>query len=95
MVSNEQLSGKQTWRRAILKQLGFAVPFLALAAKGDEPSPDKLIMDRLAIREVIDSWVLYRDAGDWERSRTVWHSDGYMMATWFEGPATEFAEVEQ
>lgn len=74
MVSNEQLGGKQTWRRAIQKQLGFAAPFLAFAAKGEEPrpepAPDKLMMDRLAIREVIDNWVLYRDAGDWERFRT-------------------------
>ena len=93
MASNEPLSGKQTWRRAILKQLGLAAPFLAIAAKADDPSPDKLMMDRLAIREVIDNWVLYRDAGDWERFRTVWHSDGYMMATWFEGTATEFAKV--
>jgi SnoaL-like domain len=93
MVSSETLSNQQSWRRAVLKRLGFTAPFLAFSAKAAEPSPDKLLMDRLAIREVIDNWVLYRDAGDWERFRTVWHSDGYMMATWFEGPATEFAKV--
>ena len=33
---------------------------------------------------------VWRDAGDWERFRTVWHDDGVMMATWFQGPAEEF-----
>jgi hypothetical protein len=26
---------------------------------------------RLTIREVVENWVLWRDAGDWERFRTV------------------------
>jgi hypothetical protein len=93
MVSNETIRDTQNWRRNILKRIGIGVPFLAFSAKGAETSPDKLMMDRLAIPEVIDNWVLYRDAGDWERFRSVWTSDGYMMATWFEGPATEFAKV--
>lgn len=49
-----------------------------------------LFADRLAIREVVENWVLYRDAGDWERFATVWHSDGWMTATWFQGPAVDF-----
>ena len=51
--------------------------------------------DQLAIREVIENWVLWRDAGDWDRFRTVWHDDGYMMATWFQGPAAEFIRVSR
>ncbi len=51
--------------------------------------------DQLAIREVIENWVLWRDAGDWDRFRGVWHDDGYMMATWFQGPATEFIRVSR
>lgn len=50
---------------------------------------------RLAIREVIENWAVWRDAGDWERFRTVWHDDGVMMATWFQGPAAEFIRVSQ
>ena len=46
--------------------------------------------DRQAIRDLVENWVLWRDAGDWERFRSVWHSDGRMMATWFQGPAAEF-----
>jgi hypothetical protein len=37
--------------------------------------------DRLAIRELIENWALWRDARDWARFRTVWHDDGRMMAT--------------
>jgi hypothetical protein len=51
------------------------------------------ISDRLAIRELIENWAVWRDAGDWERFRTVWHDDGVMMATWFQGPAAEFIRV--
>ena len=54
-----------------------------------------MIDDRLAIREVVENWVLWRDAGDWERFATVWHSDGWMTATWFQGPATKFIEVSR
>ena len=51
--------------------------------------------ERLRIREVVENWVLWRDAGDWERFRTVWHADGWMMATWFQGPAERFIEVSR
>lgn len=51
---------------------------------------DSTLLDRLAIRELIENWVLWRDAGDWERFRTVWHDDGKMYATWFQGSAEEF-----
>jgi hypothetical protein len=46
--------------------------------------------DRLTIMRVVQDWALWRDAGDWERFATVWHPDGRMMATWFQGTAEEF-----
>ena len=49
--------------------------------------------DHVAIRDLIQNWALWRDAGDWDRFKTVWHDDGVMMATWFQGPATEFIRV--
>jgi hypothetical protein len=49
--------------------------------------------ERQAIRELVENWALWRDAGDWERFRTVWHDDGRMMATWFQGSADEFIRV--
>ncbi len=50
---------------------------------------------RLAIREVVENWALWRDAGDWERFRTCWHDDGRMMATWFQGSADDFIRVSK
>ena len=54
-----------------------------------------MIDDKLAIREVIENWALWRDAGDWARFATVWHDDGWMTATWFQGPARQFIEVSR
>jgi hypothetical protein len=51
--------------------------------------------DHLAIRQVVENWALWRDAGDWERFATVWHDDGWMTATWFQGPAAKFIEVSR
>ena len=51
--------------------------------------------ERLAIREVIENWAVWRDAGDWERFATCWHADGRMMATWFQGSAAEFIKVSR
>jgi hypothetical protein len=51
--------------------------------------------DRLEIIEVVQNWAVWRDAGDWERFRTVWHDDGWMTATWFQGPAAKFIEVSK
>jgi len=54
---------------------------------------DNGMTDRLVIRELIENWVVWRDAGDWNRFRTVWHDDGRMMATWFQGSPDEFVRV--
>jgi SnoaL-like domain len=51
--------------------------------------------DKQAIRELVENWVIWRDSGDWERFRTVWHEDGRMMATWFQGSAGEFIEASR
>ncbi len=53
------------------------------------------VLDRIAIRELIENWVLWRDACDWARFRTVWHDEGRMMATWFQGTADEFIKVSE
>jgi hypothetical protein len=53
-------------------------------------SSTDIAQDKQAIRDLIESWVLWRDAGSWEKFRSVWHDDGYMMATWFQGSADEF-----
>ena len=53
------------------------------------------ITDRIALRELVENWAVWRDAGDWERFASVWHDDGVMMATWFQGPAADFIRVTQ
>ena len=52
-------------------------------------------VDRQAIRDLVENWAVWRDAGDWDRFRTLWHADGRMMATWFQGTADEFVKVSQ
>jgi len=49
--------------------------------------------DLQTIRQLLENWAVWRDAGDWKRFRTVWHDDGVMMATWFQGVADEFIRV--
>ena len=56
---------------------------------------NELSADKTAIRETVENWALWRDAGDWERFATVWHADGWMTATWFQGPAQKFIEVSR
>ena len=56
---------------------------------------DSALIERLRIREVVENWAVWRDAGEWERFRSVWHPDGRMMATWFQGPAERFIELSR
>ena len=52
--------------------------------------------DRHEIRQLVENWALWRDAGDWERFATVWHPrDGWMSATWFQGSATDFIKASR
>jgi hypothetical protein len=56
---------------------------------------DEALLDRLAIVEVVENWVLFSDSGDWERFATVWHDDSWMTSTWFQGPAVEFQKARR
>ena len=56
---------------------------------------DELTADRLAIRETVENWVVYRDAGMWERFASVWHEEGWMTATWFQGPYRDFIAISK
>jgi len=53
------------------------------------------IEDKRLIRELVENWAVWRDALMWQRFRTVWHDDGRMMATWFQGTADEFITVSR
>ena len=56
---------------------------------------NETLKNELEIRQMVERWAVWRDAGDWERFATVWHPDGVMMATWFQGPFADFIRVTQ
>ncbi|HEY5390062.1 MAG TPA: nuclear transport factor 2 family protein [Solirubrobacteraceae bacterium] len=51
--------------------------------------------DQDEIRALVENWAVWRDALDWDRFRTVWHEDGWMNATWFQGSFEDFIRVSQ
>ena len=53
------------------------------------------VQDELVIRKLIENWVVWRDSGNWDRLRSVWHDDGKMQATWFFGTADEFVAASR
>jgi hypothetical protein len=55
----------------------------------------ELEAEEFRIRTLIEKWALSRDAGDWASFAEVWHDDGWMTATWFQGPATDFIRASQ
>jgi len=53
------------------------------------------LLDRIAIRALVENWAVWRDAGDWERFASRWHAEGTMMATWCQAPWTEFSAASK
>ncbi len=53
------------------------------------------IADQIEIRGIVENWVLWRDARRWDRFRTLWHPEGQMWATWFQGSYEKFVAVSQ
>lgn len=51
--------------------------------------------DEQEIRQMVERWAVWRDAGLWDKFSTVWHPDGVMMATWFQGSYKDFIRVTQ
>ena len=54
---------------------------------------DNQLEQQWRVRQLVENWAVWRDARLWDRFRTVWHDDGVMMATWFQGPYEEFIKV--
>ena len=52
-------------------------------------------LDRLVIADLVAKWAIWRDSGDWDRFRTVWHDDGIMEATWTHGTVDAFIEANK
>ena len=51
--------------------------------------------DQLEIRNLVESWAIWRDSGDWERLRTTWHEGGTIHTTWFYGTGADFVTGSQ
>lgn len=47
-------------------------------------------LDKLAISEVIQSWALWRDTGNWDGLGRAFLPEGRMTATWFSGSVEDF-----
>lgn len=51
--------------------------------------------DRQSIRDIIESWVVWRDSGQWDRLLTLWHEDGLMVSTWQQSGAAAFVDASK
>jgi len=52
--------------------------------------------DIAQIRDLIERWVVYRDAFLWDKFRTIWHPEGRMKATWSDSTFEAFiAKTEE
>lgn len=47
--------------------------------------------DRFQIADLINGWI-YRDLGQWEQLRNLFHPDGVIEITWFEGLFSDFID---
>jgi SnoaL-like domain len=50
------------------------------------------LQDRQDIADLMTGWIR-RDLGEWDRLRELFHPDGRIEITWFEGPASEFVDA--
>lgn len=47
--------------------------------------------DRQQLNDLMNGW-MHRDLGEWQQLRELFHPDGTIEITWFEGLASEFVE---
>jgi hypothetical protein len=50
------------------------------------------IADRLNIADLMTGWI-HRDLGEWDSLRNLFHPDGTIEITWFEGKFTDFVDA--
>lgn len=53
------------------------------------------LADRFEIRELLDNWIIFKDTGQWDRFRTLWHPEGWMNFLWFRGSVEEFIDFSK
>lgn len=52
----------------------------------------RLIADKAAIDALMQGW-MFRDTAQWDKLRTLFHSDGRMEASWFQGLFSDFVDA--
>lgn len=52
---------------------------------------DARLADRAAIAALMTGW-LYRDLGEWDKLRGLFHEGATIEITWFDGPAADFVD---
>ncbi|MCL2125114.1 MAG: nuclear transport factor 2 family protein [Oscillospiraceae bacterium] len=53
------------------------------------------LTDVLVIKDLIERWVVYRDALMWDKFRTLWRPGGTMTATWTTGTYEDFIKITE
>ena len=48
------------------------------------------LIDKAQIRETVENWVIFRDSGNWERFRGLWHEGARFNTSWFRGSVADF-----
>ncbi len=52
---------------------------------------DTTVADRLSIAELMTGW-MHRDLAEWDKLRGLFHPDGTIEITWFEGKFSDFVD---
>jgi hypothetical protein len=52
------------------------------------------LQDRQDIADLMTGWI-HRDLAEWDRLRALFHQDGRIEVSWFEGPASDFVDASQ
>jgi hypothetical protein len=50
------------------------------------------LQDRMDIADLMTGWI-HRDLARWDDLRTLFHPDGEIEVTWFEGKASDFVDA--
>ena len=50
------------------------------------------LVDRMTIADLINGWI-YRDLAQWDSLRELFHPEGTIEVTWFEGLFSEFVDA--
>jgi hypothetical protein len=50
------------------------------------------LQDRMDIADLMTGWI-HRDLAQWDDLRTLFHPDGEIEVTWFEGKASDFVDA--